>query len=374
MYIVDINSEEPIMLLNKQIGKTCNEDGSWDGELFIEPSDFQEELLQLDALGKKRIQVWINSVGGSVVGGMSIFNSILKSKTPVDTYNVGIAASIAGAIFMAGRKRVMADYAQFMMHPVSGGSGASTNAMSDSVVKMIEAKCGLDSKQVKNMMDCTTWMGASDCLMNGICTEIEATKESNKKNMPTATSEMYAYSNKLILENFTPTINKNQNKMSLQKVTNMLGLNEDATQENIVAEITKLSNKVTAANLEKDSYKTQAETLKAEIDATTNKLNELQSNYDAMVAEKEANETAAKETAATNFITEFVNKGCIKNDAAVVAEWVNLYKNNPEGTKTILEGMPMNKVAPAMPKPADHTNSFVEGAYLHEQLKAINKK
>lgn len=372
MYIIDINSEEPIMLLNKQIGMTCNEDGSWDGELYIEPTEFQEQLLQLDGLGKKRIQVWINSVGGSVVGGMSIFNAILKSKTPVDTYNVGIAASIAGAIFMAGRKRVMSDYAQFMMHPVSGGSGASTSAMTDSVIKMIEAKCGLDGKQIKNMMDCTTWMGASDCLMNGICTDIEVTKESNKKNMPSATSEMYAYSNKLILENFNSN-NKNKNKMSLTKVSNMLGLNDDATQENIVAEITKLSNNLTNANLEKDSYKTQAETLQAEIEATTNKLNELQSNYDAMVAEKEASEVNAKELAATNLITDFVNKGCIQNDAVVISEWVNRAKNDLEDTKKILVGMPINKQAPQMPNIANTSNQFVEGADLHKRLRELNK-
>ena len=87
-YTIDIDSDEPIMLINKHIGFDLDEGQGIDGSLF------QEELLKLDSLGKKRIQVWINSPGGVVMDGYNIFNAILKSKTKVDTYNVGIAASI----------------------------------------------------------------------------------------------------------------------------------------------------------------------------------------------------------------------------------------------------------------------------------------
>ena len=53
--------EEPIMLINREIGG--------DGDLFnyINGALFQEELLQLDNMGKKRIQIWINTVGGSMI-------------------------------------------------------------------------------------------------------------------------------------------------------------------------------------------------------------------------------------------------------------------------------------------------------------------
>ena len=65
------------------------------------------QLLYLDhSDSKKDISLYINSPGGVVMDGYNIYNAILRSKTPVDTYNVGIAASIAGVIFMAGRKDI----------------------------------------------------------------------------------------------------------------------------------------------------------------------------------------------------------------------------------------------------------------------------
>ena len=114
IYCIDENIDEPIMLINTHIGFD-EENGQG-----IDGAQFQRELLYLDGLGKKRIQVWINSIGGVVMDGYNIASAILKTKTPVDTYNVGMSASIAGVIFMCGRNRIMLDYAQFMMHPASG--------------------------------------------------------------------------------------------------------------------------------------------------------------------------------------------------------------------------------------------------------------
>jgi ATP-dependent Clp protease protease subunit len=62
-------------------------------------------------MDKKRIQVWINSPGGDVDDGYNIYNAMLKTKTKVDTHCYGMAASMAGAIFQAGHRRTMADYA-----------------------------------------------------------------------------------------------------------------------------------------------------------------------------------------------------------------------------------------------------------------------
>ncbi len=99
LYTVDPSADEPIILVNKWIGKD-----EIDGE-GIMGDQFQAELLALDSMGKKRIQVWINSPGGIVTDGYSMYNAVIKSNTKVDTYCVGIAASIAGVLFQAGRKR-----------------------------------------------------------------------------------------------------------------------------------------------------------------------------------------------------------------------------------------------------------------------------
>jgi ATP-dependent Clp protease, protease subunit len=316
------------MLLNKQVGMSYNDDGTYDGQPFIDGALFQEELLWLDTLGKKRIQVWINSPGGSIMHGMNIFNAILKSNTPVDTYNVGVAASIAGAVFMAGRKRYMCDYAQFMMHPVGGVDDAkSMDAFKESCVNMLSAKAGLESTTISYMMDVTTWLGASDCLTHGIATDIEVTKESNKKYMPSEAKAMLAYSNNII--------NTQINKM--EKITNKLNLVSGANEEAILAAINKLeqaNNDATAAIAEAQA---RVESLESELATAKAALEEAN-------AATEAAEEAQAETEATNLISTFTAQ--IGNNPETLVKWTNLAKADFAGTKLLLESLPINKVAP----------------------------
>src|SRR5580693_4406944 len=137
MYCTDTSAEEPIMLINKHIGFDEKDGQGIDGSLF------QAELLALDRIGKKRIQVWINSPGGTVMDGYNIYNAILKSDTKVDTYCVGICASIAAVIFQAGRKRIMADYGLLMYHnPYGGTGGDELDAMRNSICTMIAVSTG----------------------------------------------------------------------------------------------------------------------------------------------------------------------------------------------------------------------------------------
>lgn len=340
MYTVDYNSEEPIMLLNKQIGKSTLENGDWDGTPYIDGATFQEELLYLDSLGKKRIQVWINSPGGAIMEAMNIFNAILKSKTPVDTYNVGVCASSAGAVFMAGRKRIMCDYAQFMMHPVSGTTDPKAGqAFKDAIVSMLHSKSNLDANVVSFMMDKTTWIGAAECFTKGICTEIEYTKDSNKKYMPSEAQAMLAYSNNILNDLIT-----HKNPIKMVKVTNKLGLNEGANEDSILSAI----NKLETANIEAQNKLTEiknqldeATTAKEKAEADLEKAN---ADLQTANAEKETAENTAKEVAATEMVNSFKNK--LGDKPETLTKWVNLAKADLDGTKAMLEELPLNVSAP----------------------------
>ena len=54
-YTIDIAAEEPIMMLDKHIGYDSDKGEGIDG------AEFAKELLYLDSLQKKRIQVRINT-------------------------------------------------------------------------------------------------------------------------------------------------------------------------------------------------------------------------------------------------------------------------------------------------------------------------
>lgn len=312
---------------------TTNEDGSWDGEPYIDGAQFQEELLWLDTMNKKRIQVWCCGPGGNVIQAMNIFSAILKSKTPVDTYNTGICASAHGLVFMAGRKRVMADFAQFMMHPVAGGNDdeKSMSAFTDSCKHMLSSKSNLSTELVGYMMNITTWLGSSECLEKGICTEIEVTKDSNKKNMPAAdVKAMMAFSNNILNESLS---NLKPITMSLLKITNKLKLVDGSNEEMILSAINQLEADKTAA----ENNLTEAQNKVAEL------TNELETANQALEAEKskaEQAEEATKEAAAVDMVNSFKNR--IGDKPEVITKWVNMAKADMTYTKELLESIPLN--------------------------------
>jgi ATP-dependent Clp protease protease subunit len=108
---------------------------------FEESITARQFVADLKALEKeyKRINIRINSPGGSVFDGLPIFNAIRSSKAEIHTYNDGLCASMAAVILMAGPsgKVHSADNALLMLHsPFSGGYGNSR-----------------DIKQVLDMLD-----------------------------------------------------------------------------------------------------------------------------------------------------------------------------------------------------------------------------
>jgi ATP-dependent protease ClpP protease subunit len=390
IYTVDASADEPIMLLNKHIGFDAEDGLGIDGALF------QAELLQLDTMGKKRIQVWINSPGGNVMMGYSIFNAILKSNTPVDTYNVGIAASIAGICFMAGRKRVMSDYALLMVHPPSGSDDKKQiDAMAASLVTMLQSKSGIDGQHVKYLMDRTSWLTASECLDKGFCTDIEVTSDQNRKRMPAMGTAMYTEANK-IMNSLFPTITNTSNliQMSLTKVTMRLKLNDAATEDNIVkaidgiedraykaeTEVIALNNKVTdisnASAKEKKDLEATLDKMKNDLTAKQKEYDDMKAKFDAMTEDKIKAENAAKELTAKTMVEGMAKIGRIKNDATTVLNWTKLAVADFDGTKKMMEDLPVNKVAVKIEAVENNSPEAVkiQGSAQFKMLQIANRK
>ncbi len=79
---------------------------------------------------KADIHLYINSPGGSVTAGMSIFDTMHYITCDVATYCIGMAASMAATLLAAGTKgkRNALPHAEVMIHQVLGGArGAATD-------------------------------------------------------------------------------------------------------------------------------------------------------------------------------------------------------------------------------------------------------
>jgi len=72
---------------------------------------------------KKEISMYINSPGGVVTAGMSIYDTMQYIKAPVSTVVMGQAASMGSLLLCAGEKdmRVSLPNARVMVHQPSGG-------------------------------------------------------------------------------------------------------------------------------------------------------------------------------------------------------------------------------------------------------------
>ena len=79
---------------------------------------------------KKPINFYINSPGGSVTAGMSIYDTMQFIQCPVHTIVMGQAASMGSLLAMAGEKghRYILPNARHMIHqPLGGASGQATD-------------------------------------------------------------------------------------------------------------------------------------------------------------------------------------------------------------------------------------------------------
>lgn len=80
-------------------------------------------FLQFDD-AKADIHLYINSPGGSVTAGMSIYDTMHYVTCDVATYCIGIAASMAATLLAAGTKgkRNALPHSEVMIHQVLGGA------------------------------------------------------------------------------------------------------------------------------------------------------------------------------------------------------------------------------------------------------------
>ena len=127
----------------------------------------QDFLDQLDGVSK--INVHINSGGGSVFGGIAIYNILKRHSAEITVYVEGLAASIASVIAMAGDRIIIPENAQMMVHKPSSITWGNADDMRkeaevlDGCQKVIlntymqHVKEGITPEQINALIDAETW-------------------------------------------------------------------------------------------------------------------------------------------------------------------------------------------------------------------------
>lgn len=143
-------------------------DSDWDkwNDTDSCPSDVLEALNGLTG----DLDIYINSGGGSVFSGMSIYNILSRYKGNKTVYVDGLAGSIASVIAMAGDKIVMPKNSFLMIHKplcIVGGNSNDFRKMADTLdtieqgiinVYATKLKDGANIDDIKSMVNNETWL------------------------------------------------------------------------------------------------------------------------------------------------------------------------------------------------------------------------
>lgn len=143
------------------------------------------QLLFLESVDSKDdIKMYLNTPGGSVTAGLSVYDTMQLISPDVSTICTGISASM-GAVLLSGGtkgKRYALPHSRVMIHQPSGGMGGKSTdmeislklilSMREELYNILANNCGKTYEQIEKDSDRDFWMKASEALEYGIIDEV----------------------------------------------------------------------------------------------------------------------------------------------------------------------------------------------------------
>jgi ATP-dependent Clp protease protease subunit len=170
--VIENKGEAPEIFIYEAIG-----DPYWDE---IGAKQIADDLKRLE--GSPEILIRINSPGGYVFDGITIYNLLRQSRSKIITQVDGSALSIASVIFQGGDVRRIADNGTLMIHNAWGmafGNAREFRKYADeldladeNILKAYQRHQQADPDQIKELLDAETWMGAERAIELGLADEM----------------------------------------------------------------------------------------------------------------------------------------------------------------------------------------------------------
>lgn len=133
---------------------------------------------------KKDIHLYINSPGGSVTAGLAIYDTMQFLNCPINTYCIGMAASMGAVLLCAGTKgkRFALPNSDIMIHQVAGGmEGAASDIerqvdylfkLKKRMINIIATHTGKTFDQVQLDSDRDYFLSANEAKDYGLVDEV----------------------------------------------------------------------------------------------------------------------------------------------------------------------------------------------------------
>ena len=145
------------------------------------------QLLYLNSISDKtdNVKMFINSGGGSVTDGLSIYDTMNFIDPDISTYCMGMAASMASVLLSSGTKgkRYALPHGSIMIHQVSSGIGRAqcadiqimateTKKTQDMLYKILSENTGKTFEEIEHDADRDCWFTSEEALNYGLIDKI----------------------------------------------------------------------------------------------------------------------------------------------------------------------------------------------------------
>jgi ATP-dependent protease ClpP protease subunit len=155
--------------------------GDWEDLGEIGAKAFARDLSGLPK-SIKRIDIHINSPGGSVSEANAIYSRLADHRSDKHVYVDGIAASAATLIAMVGHKIYIRANATMMIHlPMAIGIGnaddmrtvaAALDSVTESMLNLYTKRTGQERESIRSLMSAETWFSAQQAVDKGFADEV----------------------------------------------------------------------------------------------------------------------------------------------------------------------------------------------------------
>jgi ATP-dependent Clp endopeptidase proteolytic subunit ClpP len=206
------------------------------------------------------IVVRLNSPGGDVFEGTTIYNLLRAHEASVRVEIHGYAASMASVIALAGDEVIAAESAMMMVHNPWGitiGDAADHRERAEflekikmTMAKIYASRSGVDAEKAIELMDAETWMDADEMVALGFAdrkvSSFSETKEQSEKARvrEVAMLKMFARVPPQLLtgQRVAAAAITGKPTMDKEQILALLGLSADATDAGIKAAVENLKS------------------------------------------------------------------------------------------------------------------------------------
>lgn len=257
--------------IHSQIGKDVDDDSG------IASGDFIQMLNEIPATQK--INLHINSPGGSVPDGLAIYDALLKVRDRLTVTVDALCASMASVIACAGKEVIVTESSLFMVHKPWAemiGNATSLRKVADRLdmwerrmIAIYKEKTGLDESILARMLKDETYLDSTQAITLGFADRLE-----KPDNMKVAAFLKDAVSNGFTdkqIERYKKFVNNNlQQEKDEKENTPMNENNNEKAMLDMQAKLDELLKANAALTEQKD--KLEAEKAKARTDAIKAKV------------------------------------------------------------------------------------------------------